>query len=272
MVQLDVKPPEDLMAFKSDKLRAMFKENIDDVRLDNAELPEGIQKLFNKNSHGAPKTGQDHQNELALRAQIGDSSADLTTAGQEKKRKEDQLHKQNTARSTILSPIIDNSFNINLDGIRLDDEHMVHINDDNILMVRGEGPDSELRAATIDEQIQIENETGACSIASTEQAMEIEAYLSGNTDVIPDALRDLAEEHGRLAEDVNPSEFKEWFAEKHTNQFTQEGEINLSYAPHIMARITAPLDLNNLTPDMSSPEITPAPDAPAPVLAQTPMM
>jgi hypothetical protein len=192
------------------------------------------------------ETDHERQNRIALEEDAGATiEGHYTHRGQEhRKDKLDKLaHKTSCrafAQAVGLNPI--ENFNLNLKSITLDDQSMVQISDNNVLMVRGDGPDSEFREATIEEKIQLETESQACSIASTQDELDMQAHLNGELDEIPTALRDLAEKHGHLAEDLTRDEF--------------ENLINEEYgaSPHIGARMSAPLIENSPATSLLPPQ------------------
>lgn len=231
-----------------------YAANIDRVPLREVSTDNKQQHAGKKESHSANPSGHDHQNFLAHEAQIGSSIADNTalaaTRKLDEKHKISQLIHGAAAFSQAVNFSNNPNFNIHLSGIKLDDPHMVAITDDNILMVRGDGPESELREATLSEKLQLEGkigqDDGACSIAMTREELDMQAYLKGDVDQIPDSLHQLAEKNGYLAEDLSRDDFK--------------GLLDKEFAenPHITARISSTLDSEaSLLPPQQS--LTPAP-------------
>jgi hypothetical protein len=252
MLDTSIAPKDVKLSWKPDDLRELFEDKASDVTVRDSN--------------------HEHQNNLLLKAQIGDSSADLTSAGQEeKKRKSSELRgNKNSIRSIICDPI-NNSLSSNnpfLKNVNLNDEHMVSTNDDNILMVRGEGPDSELREMRVGEKNQIEDTSKMNTGYVTQDEVEMNAYLRGETDVIPTTLKDLAEKNGRLAEDVSRYEFKDMVREEFPANIALRINDNV---PLVSGGLTAN-SLSLLPPPLPSPETTITPSAPAPILPPPPMV
>lgn len=225
-------PKEVDLNFKSNRLREMFGENCEEMTSDRRKDPS---------SH-------DHQNKLALDAQAGFKNG-AHTAIAVGKQKDDLATKAKIwscraqfAAVTEMSSQNSLSFKINpnLFGHGLDSE-LVEVQN-GILMVRGEGPDSELREATLAEKIQIETESKQCSIAVTKEELEIREYLNGGT-VVPEHLKDLAEQKG--------------FSIEHTTRQDYENLFNQEYADqmHIIAGSQGALPLN--PSDMSNDNLLP---------------
>jgi hypothetical protein len=252
MLDTSVAPKNVGMSWKLAGLREVFGDNASDINLP-----------VHENSH-------EHQNELLLEASVGGSRADLTAAGREKKKRDNSEHKekQNPARSISCAPgnnsLSDNPF---LKGVRLDDEHMVSTNDDNILMVRGEGPDAELREMRIGEKNQIEDTSQMNTGYVTQDEVEMNAYLRGETDVLPEALKDLAEKNGHVAEDVSRDEFQDMVTEGLPANIALRVNDNV---PLVSGGLTA--NSPSLLPPPPSPETTVTPSAPAPILPPPPMI
>lgn len=211
MLQELVKPPEELNTpVIGEKQQAWW----DDMVKTCEEMTSDRRK--DPSSH-------DHQNKLALDAKAGFTNGAHTAIATGKKQ-DDLAAKakmlsctRHFAAVTEMSSQNSLSFNLNLAGIKLDDPHMVSISKDGILMVRGEGPDSELREATLAEKVQIETESKQCSIAVTKEELEIQEYLNGGT-VVPEHLKDLAAQKGFSIEHTTRQDYENLFNEEYANQ------------------------------------------------------
>ncbi len=207
-----------------------------ELRFKSAEL----RRLFKMN--GQDVTGRDEANEKDFAALAGNDGASAAHTHITNQRKEEEkaaylkrVHSGNAMAKTLGAPLetYGNKF---LENITLGD---TEINDQGLLMVRGGGPNSELREATLDEKAQLEHNSQQCSIADTAEEREMSAYFGGGTDTIPESLQRLADEK-RLS---NPTQ----------DELATLVKERYADHPHIAQRIVngEVLDLQNLSgPDL----------------------
>ena len=210
-------------------------------------LPPQIRELLGENgsfqTEAESKTGFDKINEDNLKVGIDDTTVAYTAGAQE--RDKEKLSAKFIARAgqQNIARVVSTSLNINpidLTGINLWDEERVAITEEGTLQIADE--DGQFRDATITEQVELEENSGACSVAVTAEEIEMNEFMRNlhdgiETDV-PEALQQLAEERGI----ENPT-----YADYETL-------IRETYPPHISIRIMsegpasellAPLDLSD---------------------------
>lgn len=205
------------------------------------ELTDFAKNLDDTCTPANQHTTHDYQNKRALDAQAGWSNGVHTSIAQNEKQRAQALEAKSIsgarAMSSTVTQILSQSLNvnINLSGVTLSDSHMVDISENNTLMVRGDGPESAFREATLDELVQIETESMQCSAAVAQEEINMNAYLNGETNILPDTLHDLAEENGLMAEDLSREDFAQLIEDRYANN------------PHIISRITGDITPGGLT-------------------------
>ena len=234
---------EENVRLTTEEMLEQIAKNASDIAQPTKPKIANILNIDNPEQDIANKpTGHDEYNKKAFEAQAGWNGAALTADAAFKKQKEEALAAKtaNGARAMARSfdpiQINTNSF---LNNIKLDNNYFVDIREDGILMVRGDGEGSPLREATLDEKIQLEDQSQACSVGLTSDELEMNAYLNGQTDIIPDSLRQMAEDIGVAPESLTRDDYQDMILEKYAD------------SPHIAMRIvssdtltTSPLDIN----------------------------
>ena len=150
------------------------------------------------------------QNNLALAASSDNEV--MTTA-------HTAIHKNDKSRDTLSRDARvlrqaseSNAANISFDISRLDlTSSIVSIAHNGILQIGG-------RDATLDEKMVLEENSQACSVGVTQTELDIEEFLAGRTNEVPEALQQMAEERGI----TNPS------MEDYQNMVREEFPVHIS--------------------------------------------
>ncbi len=214
-------------------------------------LPPRIRELLGDDisfqTDAESQTGFDKINEDNLKVGVDDTTVTYTADAQERER--EKLSSKFIARAgqQNMARVINSSLNIrpiDLTDINLWDEERVTITEEGTLQIADE--DGQFRDATISEQVELEENSGACSVGVTAQEIEMNAFMRNLEDGIetevPEALQQLAEERGI----ENPT-YEDY-----------EALIVETYPPHISVRIMseapvgevfAPLDLSDFRAD-----------------------
>ncbi len=123
------------------------------------------------------------------------------TDEEEKKKKYHQLSKSFALANTM-------NIQQRLSGLTLSDTS-IH---NGIMQIKGE--DGEHRNATLEEKIILEDNSDACSIALTQNEIDMNNYMNGKTDVLPEALKNLAEEQELNPNALSREDYNVMIAEK----------------------------------------------------------
>lgn len=228
-----------------------------------------LRRLFEENAIECTSSPELSAREIAVKKDLASLAGNNTTTDgantqitKHQKNKEKaaylrKVHAGNEMAKTFGAPLEINR-NEHLEKIELADKKIVGINRQGYLMVRGEGPEFEFRQASLDEKIQLEENSQQCSVAITQEEIEMNAYFRGETDVIPESLQAMAYE----AHSKDPT-----LGLANPTREQLAGLVKDKYeatAPHISDRILdkAPLTSGTLSLDnLGTDFLPPSPDA-----------
>lgn len=194
-------------------------------------------------------TAFEEQNELALAAASDNEikSTAHTAIHSTDKRKDDAARHAKIVMQASASANAD--YSIDISKLTLSSDSIT-IAANGILQIDG-------REATLEEKMVLEENSGACSVGVTQTELDIEEFLAGRTNEVPEALQEMAEERGI----TNPSmeDYQDMVREEfpiHISSRMISGGINFNDPQSLLPQLSS--DFSTVTAD--GPMSTPAAD------------